>query len=182
MKEFYKNHLPHLTPPGGFFFSTFCTRDSIPIHKALGKINKGSIDFFNECDLTHVENNVPADLSSPEIGGILKEIIEKYDNTFYELLYYCIMPNHVHLVIDTGFRTDPEPLHKIMKQIKGSSSRAINLILNQSGPFWQKDSYDHLIRSNKELGNIGDYIIENPVKAGKVSKWQDWPYTYVKYT
>jgi REP element-mobilizing transposase RayT len=163
------------------FLVLFCTRESIPIHKAFGNKNKGCIGFFNENDQTKLKNTVPTELTSPLIGGILKEIIEKYDNTFYELLYYCIMHNHVHLVIDTGFRKDPEPLHKIMKLIKGSSSRAINLILNQSGPLWQKDSYDHLIRNDKELGEIGDYIIENPVKAGKVAKWQDWPYTYVKY-
>ena len=181
MKEFYRIHLPHLTPLGGCFFSTFCTRESNPIHKVLGNKNKGFIDFFKENDQIQLEKNVLANLSSPVIGGILEEIIAKYDNIFYELLYYCIMPNHVHLVIDTGFRTDPEPLHKIMKQIKCSSSRAINLILNQSGPYWQKDSYD-LIRNDKELGDIGDYIIENPVKAGMVSKWQDWPYTYVKYS
>jgi len=182
LKEFYRNHLPHLTPPGGCFFSTFCTRESIPIHKAIGNKNKGITDSFKKNNQAQLKNNSLADLSSPVIGSILKGIFTKYDNIFYELLYYCIMPNHVHLVIDTGFKTDPEPLHKIMKQIKGSSSRAINLILNQTGPFWQKDSYDHLIRNDKELGYIGDYIIENPVKAGIVSKWQDWPYTYVKYS
>lgn len=180
MKEFYRNHLPHLTPSGGCFFITFCTADSIPIHKAIGKKNKSSNDFIKEFDQRKHECN-SVDLSLPVIGGIIKKAIEKYDNIYYELLYYCIMHNHVHLVIDTGFKKEPEPLHKIMKQIKGSTSRAINLLMNQSGPFWQKDSYDHLIRNEKELGNIGDYIIENPVKAGKVPQWQDWPYTYVKY-
>jgi len=35
-----------------------------------------------------------------------------------------------------------------------------------------------MIRDEKELGNIGDYILENPVKAGLICNWEDWPYTY----
>lgn len=56
----------------------------------------------------------------------------------------------------------------------------INLELGKTGVFWQAESYDHLIRSDRELGAIGNYILENPVKAGLVTKWEDWPYSYVK--
>jgi len=92
------------------------------------------------------------------------------------------MPNHIHLVIYLGNMEKPKPLGLILKNIKGRSSREINLLLNQSGTFWQKASYDRLVRDEKELSNIGDYIRENPVKAGLVNSWEDWPYSYVKYS
>lgn len=181
MKTYYRNHLPHLTPIGGCFFITFCTQDSIPIHKNIVSFNKSFINTFYENGRKHEFKTSQIDLTFPAIANTIKDTIEKYDNTFYELLYFTIMPNHVHLIFNTGFRSDPEPLHNIMRHLKGSSSRAINLILKRSGTFWQKDSYDHLIRTEKELSDMGDYIVENPVKASKVTKWEDWPWTYVKY-
>jgi REP element-mobilizing transposase RayT len=47
------------------------------------------------------------------------------------------------------------------------------------GTFWQHESYDHVIRNEKEFERIVTYIIENPVKAGLVEEWQQWPYTYI---
>ncbi len=68
-----------------------------------------------------------------------------------------------------------------MKLIKGRSSREINLLLDRSATFWQKASYDHMIRNEHELSAIGDYILNNPVKAGMISSGEDWPFTFVKY-
>ncbi|MEO5583667.1 MAG: transposase [Saprospiraceae bacterium] len=103
------------------------------------------------------------------------------DNEHFNLLYYCIMKNHVHMIIDTGMNENPFPQSTCMKLLKGSNSRNINLALKRTVIFWPKDSYDHLIRSDIELGRIGDYILENPVKADLVSKWEEWPNTFVKY-
>jgi len=35
-------------------------------------------------------------------------------------------------------------------------------------PFWQEESYDHLVRHEKEFDKIRTYIEENPVQAGLV--------------
>ncbi len=71
-------------------------------------------------------------------------------------------------------------LDKIMKRIKGSSARYINLALDRKGTLWQKDSYDHYVRNEREWRNILSYILENPVKAKLVKHWKDWPYSYYK--
>lgn len=182
MKQFYRNHLPHITPLGGCFFVTFCTYDSIPIHKNIGKSHSNFLKEFKKIDVKHDDFNSGIDISILPFSGFIKEKILEMDNDYYELLYYCIMQNHVHMIINTGFIEDPIYLSKNMKILKGSTARNINLALNRTGTFWQKDSYDHLIRNDIELGLIGDYILENPVKAGLISKWEDWPNTYVKYT
>lgn len=47
--------------------------------------------------------------------------------------------------------------------------------------FWNEhESYDHYIRNDKEFQNITHYILENPVKAGTVEKWGNYPYSYSK--
>jgi REP element-mobilizing transposase RayT len=86
------------------------------------------------------------------------------------------MPNHVHIVftiLDTR-----KTLSDIMKLIKGSSAISINKLLNRNGNLWQAESFDRLIREEKEMYNIVKYVLLNPVKANLVSEWKNWEYTY----
>ena len=79
-----------------------------------------------------------------------------------EVHAYVIMPNHVHVLL-----TPKIPLPKLMQYIKGRSAREANKILGISGkPFWQQESYDHLVRTSDEFRRIEKYIENNPVKAG----------------
>ena len=55
-----------------------------------------------------------------------------------------------------------------------------NRALERSGKFWQKESFDHYVRDKKEFWRILNYILNNPVKAGLVEKWEDYPFTYLK--
>jgi REP element-mobilizing transposase RayT len=169
-----------LNPEGGCYFITFCTYDSIPIHQAIPLHDQPFIDKFADYDKKHDLYSKGINLAQPSIAGIIIKVLLDYDQMLYNLLYYCIMPNHVHLVIYLGNMENSKPLGLIMKNIKGRSSREINLLLSRSGTFWQKASYDRLVRDEKELGAIGDYILENPVKAGLTDRWENWLYNYVK--
>lgn len=124
---------------------------------------------------------VEFDLTQPEVAEIILVSIQEHDGVLYELLYCCLMPNHVHLVFFTGNIANPKTLGYIMKIIKGSTSRKINIYLNRSGTFWQKASYDRLVRDEEELNNIANYVMNNPVKARLVKESEEWPYLYVKY-
>jgi len=44
-------------------------------------------------------------------------------------------------------------------------------------PFWQDESYDHLVRSDAELERIREYIESNPVKAGLVAAPESWQWS-----
>ncbi|MFK7773825.1 MAG: transposase [Saprospiraceae bacterium] len=131
-------------------------------------------------------------LKNETIAQIVKDKLHEYDNQLYRLIAYCIMPNHVHVLFatsiqlenETEFLPDGTPknyiqLDKIMKLIKGGSSVAANRVLGRKGTFWQKDSYDHFVRNEKEYNNIVFYILNNPVKARLVNDRADWPNTYV---
>ncbi|MGB4958746.1 MAG: hypothetical protein WBO36_04670 [Saprospiraceae bacterium] len=65
-----------------------------------------------------------------------------------------------------------------MKNIKGPSPWYSNRHLNRKGQFWERESFDIYIRNDKMLDNVLSYILENPVKAGLVSKWEDFPSNY----
>ena len=69
---------------------------------------------------------------------------------------------------------------KIMESLKGYTARKCNKALHRSGAFWQTESYDHVVRDGTEFDRIVNYVLNNPVKAGLVSEWQQWKWSYKK--
>jgi putative transposase len=210
----YKNHLPHIQPIGATFFVTFSLADSIPI-PVLDKLKKehefniAQIKFSDKSTIEKEELlnreqklhfkryddllddilNGAKHLSNPDIAQLVFDKIKSYHNQFYYLYAFCIMPNHVHALMDFSIQvgsdfnyntSDYTQLFEVLKNIKGNTGYYANKILSNTGsPFWQKDSYDHYVRNQKELANIFNYIINNPVKAHLVEKSEDWQWTYV---
>ncbi len=80
------------------------------------------------------------------------------------------MPDHAHLIYSPLRRDDgwSYTLPEIMKAIKGRSARQINVALKRTGPVWQEEFFDHVLRSNDSLVERVDYVRQNPVRAGLV--------------
>ncbi len=115
-------------------------------------------------------------LSNSAVADNRRNILHYPDGKEYELICYCIMPNHIHLVF--GLIEGNKGISKIMQSIKRISARKSNLFLNKSGIFWQDESYDRLVRDDKELFFIIRYVLMNPVNAGLTDEWHKWEYTY----
>ncbi|MDQ1706933.1 MAG: REP-associated tyrosine transposase [Pyrinomonadaceae bacterium] len=92
------------------------------------------------------------------------------------------MANHVHAVIKplplevTG--ENYHALSAIMQSLKGYTSLKCNQLLERQGEFWAHESYDHWIRDHDEWQRIVAYVLNNPLKAGCVERWQDWKWNY----
>ncbi len=134
----------------------------------------------------------PHYLKNPRIAGLVQQELHRFDGELYDLICYCIMSNHVHILIDTSLQIPDnfeivnweslefEPLQNIMKRIKGPTAIYANRLLNKSGRLWQKESYDRYIRDQREYENVVAYILNNPVKAGLVKTWEEYQFTYMK--
>lgn len=81
------------------------------------------------------------------------------------------MPDHVHVILVPNGGIS---LSRIMQGIKGASSRYINQRRGTSGPLWQLESWDRIIRSDEEFQQKWRYMLMNPVEKGLVSD----PWTY----
>ena len=93
-----------------------------------------------------------------------------------------VMPDHVHLVL-TPLRDEqgwPYALSAILKLIKGVSARSVNKLLGSSGPVWQEESFDHVLRSNESFQAKAEYIRQNPVRRGLVKRPEDYPWLWVQ--
>ena len=180
----YKRNLPHILPDDGVFFITYRINNSLPLNVLIGlkseyekevksakaavlnskllnsRLNEIYDEYFYEFDslLDRYVNNF--DLSVNEkLSKIIADSIYYLDNKNYKLICYCIMPNHVHLIIYKLRK----PLFEIMKVLKGYSAREINKELGRKGKFWHAESYDNVIRSRNELHNKIQYSLNNPV-------------------
>jgi REP element-mobilizing transposase RayT len=144
----------------------------------------------------------PRWLAQPEIADVVKEALHYRDGKVFDLHAFCIMLNHVHAVFQSRSGGQPDlhksggqpdlhksewhsdlqpdlPLSKIMQSLKRHTARQANIILGREGTFWQDESYDHVVRDNEEHIRIMNYVLENPVKAGLVSNWEDWRWAYL---
>jgi REP element-mobilizing transposase RayT len=91
------------------------------------------------------------------------------------------MPDHVHLLL-TPLRDNEGwifELPKILRAIKGSSSRNINKLMTRTGPLWQDESFDHVLRSAESLQQKTEYIRQNPVRKGLVKRPEDYPWLWL---
>ena len=112
---------------------------------------------------------------NPKLCRILLITIEYHKTIFDYLVYgYCIMPDHLHIILKpTGEFT----LSYIMKMIKGSFARKINRLKGKKGSLWQAGYYDEGIRSNRQLLIQINYMHQNPVVSGLVKSAREYPYS-----
>ena len=89
----------------------------------------------------------------------------------YELICWCIMPNHVHTLIAP---VEGMSLSEIMYDWKSYTTHAINKALNRKGKLWMMEYFDRYIRDNDHFQKVVNYIHNNPVKAGLVANPSDW--------
>jgi putative transposase len=197
-REFYRRRLPHIQIEGGTYFVTFRLKNSLPIEvlkrlsdefkriKELSSDNNGieQQPWFEKYDnyLDQAANG-EVFLSDPRVAAIVEEAILYRDIKVYDLMSFCIMPNHVHVICKPLEREKDKvySLTEILQSLKRHTARQSNLILKRSGSFWQDESYDHIIRDETELERTIKYILYNPVKANLVKEQSDWKWTYCKY-
>ncbi len=91
----------------------------------------------------------------------------------YSLHAFVVMPNHVHMLARPAVA-----LPKLTRSLKGITAKRANSMLALAGkPFWQQESYDHLVQQEHEFEKIKSYIESNPVRAGLVKEASDHPWS-----
>jgi len=68
-----------------------------------------------------------------------------------------------------------------MHSLKGYSSKKIKSLLKYQGRIWQEQYHDHAIRKDEVLADVITYCLNNPVRAGLVRDFHEYPYWYCQY-
>ncbi len=118
-------------------------------------------------------------LRHPEVAHYVQNALLHFDSERYRLLAWCIMPNHVHVLIEPLI-----PLGHIVRSWKSFTARWIlaqndrlQLALPYGEPIWQREYWDRYIRDEAHLLTAIEYIHQNPVKARLCANAGDWPFS-----
>jgi putative transposase len=186
--------LPHFESPKSIQSITFRLADSLP-SLVLDKLEldlkrmdlEGSssarrkrLDFYLDSGLGSCV------LADPKASRKVEDALLHFDGDRYRLLAWVVMPNHVHVVIETlGNWT----LAKIVQSWKSYTARWIRANeaslsrrfrisgADQPRGVWQREYWDRFIRDDDHFRKVVEYIHQNPVRAGLVADARDWQWS-----
>jgi Rad3-related DNA helicase/REP element-mobilizing transposase RayT len=182
--------LPHWTKDGAVYAVCFRLYDSLPLeildkwkterndilerakqqNRELTVSEQSRLkELFSERVEGYLDRGVGACwLRDDRIGDLVNDALLHFNGERYELLAWCIMPNHVHAV----FRAmEGHSLDQILHSWKSFTAHKANGILNRTGDFWHAESYDHIVRDEQDLIAQTNYVWENSDKAG-LTDWK----------
>jgi len=171
-------NLPHWRQNEVTYFVTFRTADSIPREKLLQWEEERAVwlRFHPEPHSDQARHDYherfPARmeqwlddchgacvLARTDIRLLVENALRHFDGVRHRLGEHVVMPNHVHALV---MPLAPWALSEILHTWKSYAAKQINRELGQAGPFWQKESFDHIVRSEAALEHFTRYIRDNP--------------------
>lgn len=117
-------------------------------------------------------------LRHPQMAACVENALLHFDGERYRLFAWCIMPNHVHVLIEP--LAELAAILKSWKSYTGRWGLAKNAELELGVPgknFWMREYWDRFIRDERHFRSVVDYIHQNPIKAKLCSHAEDWPWS-----
>lgn len=169
-----RGYLPHLDTPHLVQHVVFRLTDSLPakLRSELAKLS--AAERVEAADAALDVGHGRRDLAIPSVADLVQNALLRFDNERYALLAWCLMPNHVHVLIETR---QGHPLDRGVHSWKSFTAHAANKLLGRSQRFWAPEYFDRYMRDDAQLAAAQAYIEANPVKAGLCSDPTDWPYS-----
>jgi REP element-mobilizing transposase RayT len=174
-----RGNLPHIFKDGCTYFVTFCLSDVAKTRRAererlLDERDPATLATKSEPTL----DSGACILRHHELATIVEEVLLHFQEEHYLLSAWCVMPNHVHALVTP---LESRPLSKILQAWKSVSGHRINRALDQKGPVWQRETFDHLVRNEASFCKFVEYTENNPVAAGLVRRAIDWPFGSARF-
>jgi REP element-mobilizing transposase RayT len=83
---------------------------------------------------------------------------------------FLVMPDHVHGLL--SFPPSNHTLHGTITLWKRWTARQLGIV-------WQRDFFEHRLRSEESRRDKADYILANPVRKGLVKEPREWPWVFI---
>jgi len=172
-----KGNLPHWRQEGKIYFISFRTADSMPQEKLkewqeeidrwkarnpephTKQQKKEYYDRFSVKMQQYLDAGHGAcELAKPEARLIVEQALRHFDGVRYRLDEYVVAANHVHVLVEPS---GEHQVSEILHSWKSFTANEINKIIGKSGTFWQKEYFDHLVRSETSLEKFREYILNH---------------------
>jgi putative transposase len=181
----YRGELPYLYKEGGSYFVTFRLWDAVvPAEQRQlwqnlqRQLDQPSRRHNRDAAIELATASEPplqigsCLLGRHDVALIVQNALLYFHAVRYQLAAWCVMPNHVHVAYTALKMHTPEDIHHSWKSY---TSHEINKLLGRRGTLWERESFDHLIRSIEHYQAYIEYIESNPVAAGLCATPADWP-------
>lgn len=173
-------NLPHWRQDGATYFVTWRTADSMPNDRVMQWLDERE-EWLSMHPMPHDAKTMaeydrlfPARweqwldegygecvLARPDISDAVAGVLRRLDGNQYRLHEFVVMPNHVHVLVTP---LGQYRLSGILQAWKSVSSHAINRKIGRRPPFWQKESFDHIVRNGDQMERFRRYIKEQSAK------------------
>lgn len=139
------------------------------------KLRKLKKEYFTRMDQV-LDRTVmgSSQLLEDNVVSLIKNIFLQYDGKLFDLIAYTILPNHLHVLY-----VAKDHAEDIVKKLTSEIALQAKLNLKDEIRFWDEPDHEQFLIEEDELVDLSSYIIGNPVKAGLVDYWKDWPHTYI---
>jgi REP element-mobilizing transposase RayT len=193
----FRGVLPHLKREGGTYFVTFRQAGTLPKEVLLrfkqereailqhAMAAKRPLTWHEQEELfrwysNRVDQYLDAGhgvcyLRAPELADLVAGAIRFFEGQRYQLRAWVVMPNHAHVVV---WPMPRYTLSGILHTWKSFTAHEINQRLpTKVVPFWQSESYEHLIRDDEDLHRCCQYTLMNPVNSRLCVRQEDWKWS-----
>lgn len=198
-----RGYLPHCDFPDLVQFVTFRLDDSMPAAR------RGEWEHLLKIEdardrRTRLEEYLDRGfgqcaLRDSDIAQLLEETMLHFHNDRYELLSWCVMPNHVHVLADVRrtplskivqnwkIRNESETRHLLELERRAPSRPCVSPDINEPRRCsalrlqWQRECWDTYMRDEEQELKAVRYIENNPVKARLCRTPEEWPFSSARF-
>ncbi len=112
--------------------------------------------------------------TSPDRCRIVLEVLETQACALeFWVGAYCLMPDHLHFLCGPG--AAGHSVWDLLRRVHGASTNAL-WKTGWEGRMWQPHGFDVLLESEEAVLEAGEYVLNNPVRAGLVEAAEEWPW------
>lgn len=105
----------------------------------------------------------------------------------FDLIAFCFMPDHLHVLVSTDAGSDLVALIHNFKQRTAwwfrnrEAAGGLKASPTSGARLWQKSYYDHVLRKDEDIAAVVRYIMEHPIRAGLVTSLDEYPHSWNAY-
>ena len=195
-----RGYLPHCDFPGLVQFVTFRLADSLPASRRGEWEHLLAIEDAREKRTkleAYLDRGVGAcQLGDPRFAGLAEEALRHRHTQTYELLAWCVMPNHVHVLVHVwqtplwklikswkvhvalGARRQPAERRIPIRRVESPSTSTPNW---SSALRWQREYWDTFMRDEQQERTAVRYLESNPVQAKLCRTPEEWRFGSARF-